>query len=71
VTFMDSMLQAWIFENDTRSLFVATEIEKLTVDIRQHILYLHSLDMNEEQGELQMCLFVCLSGRICIDSNSF
>jgi hypothetical protein len=66
VTFMDSMLQAWLFVDDTRSLFVPTEIQKLTINIRQHIIYLQSLDVNAERGEFQMYLF-CTDGRECID----
>jgi len=58
VTFMDSMLQSWLFVDDTRSLFVPTEIQKLSINIRQHIICLHSLDMNAERGEFQMCLSV-------------
>jgi hypothetical protein len=66
---MDSMLQAWLFLDDTRSLFLPTEIEKLTIDMRQHIVYLQSLDMNKEQGEFQVCFFY-VDGRVCIDSIS-
>ena len=58
VTFMDSMLQAWLFVDDTRSLFVPTEIQKLTINTMQHIAYLQSLDMNAERGEFQLCFFV-------------
>ena len=56
--------------DDTRSLFVPTEIQKLTVNIRQHIIYLQSLDVNAERGEFQMCFF-CTCGRECIDFISF
>ena len=58
VTFMDSMLQAWLFVDDTRRLFVPTEIQKLTINTTQHIAYLQSLDMNAERGEFQLCFFV-------------
>ena len=58
VTFMDCMLQAWIFVDDTRSLFIPTEIQKLTINMTQHIAYLQSLDMNAERGEFQLCFFV-------------
>jgi hypothetical protein len=58
VTFMDSMLQALLLLNDTRSLCIPTEIQKLTINVRQHIINLHSLDANAEQGEFQMCTFV-------------
>ena len=58
MTFMDSMLQAWFFVEDTRNLLVPTEIQKLTINVTQHIVYLQSLDMNVEQGEFQMCFFV-------------
>jgi len=58
VTFMDSMLQTLIVMDETRSLCVPTEIQKLTVNVRQHIIYLHSLDVNDEQGEFQMSTFV-------------
>jgi hypothetical protein len=61
VTFLDSMLQAWLFVDDTRSLFVPTEIQKLTINMTQHIVYLQSLDMNAERGKFQMCLF-CTGG---------
>ena len=70
MTFMDSMLQAWLFVDDTRSLFVPTEIQKLTINMTQHIVYLHSLDVNAEQGEFQMCFFCTRSGE-CIDFISF
>ena len=70
MTFMDSMLQTWLFVDDTRSLFVPTEIQKLTINTRQHIVYLQSLDVNAEQGRFQMC-FVCTCGREYIDFYSF
>jgi hypothetical protein len=70
VTFMDSMLQAWLFVDDTRSLFVPTEIQKLTINITQHVAYLQSLDVNAERGEFQMCVFCTCSGE-CIDFISF
>ena len=62
VTFVESMLQAWLFVYDTRSLLIPTEIQKLTMNIRQHIIYLQSLDMNAEQGEFQTCFFCTYSG---------
>jgi len=52
---MDSMLHAWLFVDDTRSLLVPTEIQKLTINTTPHIAYLQSLDVNAEQGEYQMC----------------
>ena len=58
MSFMDSMLQALLFVDDTRSLFVPTEIQKLTINTTQHIAYLQSLDMNAERGEFQLCFFV-------------
>jgi hypothetical protein len=64
------MLHAWLFLDVTQSLVLPTEIEKLTIDMRQHILYLQSLDMNEERGEFQTCFFY-VGGRDCIDSISF
>jgi hypothetical protein len=70
VTFMDSMLQAWLFVDDTRSLFVPTEIQKLTINIKQHIAYLQSHDVNAERGEFQTCFF-CTCGGECIDFISF
>jgi hypothetical protein len=70
VTFMDNMLQAWLFVADTRSLFVPTEIQKLTIDVRQHINYVQSLDFNAEQGEFQTSFFCTCSGE-CIDLISF
>jgi len=70
VTFMDSMLQAWLFVDDTRSLFVPTGIQKLTVNIRQHIMYLHSLDEKAEQGEFQTCTFVRLAEKVSNSSAS-
>jgi hypothetical protein len=70
VTFMDSMLQAILFVEDTRSLFIPTEIQKLTINIRQHIIYLQSLDVNAERGEFQTCFFCTYSGE-CIDFISF
>ncbi len=66
MTFMDSMLQAWLFVDDTRSLFVPTEIQKLTINMRQHIMYLQSLDVNAEHGRFQMYL-ICTGGRKYID----
>jgi fatty acid synthase len=50
VTFMDSMLQAWLFVDDTQSVLVPTQIQKLTMNMRQHIIYLQSLDLDQEQG---------------------
>ena len=70
VTFMDNMLQAWLFVDDTRSLFVPTEIQKLTIDTMQHIIYLQSLDVNAERGEFQVC-FRCTYCGECIDFISF
>jgi len=70
VTFMDSMLQAWLFVEDTRSLFIPIEIQKLTINIKQHIVYLQSLDVNAEWGEFQMCFF-CTCGREYIEFISF
>jgi hypothetical protein len=66
VTFMDCMLQSWLFVDDTRSLFVPTEIQKLTINTRQHMIYVQSLDVNAEQGRFQKCFF-CTCGRECID----
>ena len=70
VTFMESMLQAWLFVDDTRSLFVPTEIQKLTINMTQHNVYLQALDLNAERGEFQMCFFCTCSGE-CIDFISF
>jgi len=70
VTYMDSMLQAWLFVEDTRSLFVPIEIQKLTINTKQHIVYLQSLDVNAERGEFQMCFF-CTCGREYIEFISF
>ena len=64
VTFMDSMLQAWLFLKDTRSLFLATEIQKLTINMTQHTVYLQSLYENAEGGEFQTCTFVHFSEKI-------
>ena len=64
VTFMDSVLQAWLFVDDTRSLFVPTEIQKLTIDTRQHIFYLQSLDVIAERGEFQCASFVCVAENV-------
>ena len=50
MTFVDSILQAWLFVDDTRSLFIPTEIQKLTINMTQHIVYLQSLDVNAERG---------------------
>jgi hypothetical protein len=54
VIFMDCMFQAWAFVEDTRSLFVATDIQKLTINTKKHYICLQSLDVNAEQGEFQM-----------------
>jgi len=70
VTFMESMLQAWLFVDDTRSLFVPTEIQKLTINMTQHIVYLQSLDLNAERGEFQASFFCTYSGE-CINFISF
>jgi hypothetical protein len=56
--------------DDTRRLFVPTEIQKLTINTMQHIAYLQSLDMNAERGEFQLC-FYCTCSRGCIDFISF
>ena len=66
VTFMDSMVQAWLFVDDTRSLFIPKEIQKLTINMTQHIVYLQSLDVKAERGEFQTCFF-CTFCRGCID----
>ena len=60
---MDSIIHAWLFLNDTRDLYIGTEIQKLTIDMKQHIVYLQSLDVNEEPSEFQT-LF-CTGGREC------
>jgi hypothetical protein len=70
VTLVESMLQAWLFVDDTQNLLVTTEIQKLTINIRQHINYLQSLDLNAEQGEFQTSFFCTCSGE-CIDFISF
>jgi len=70
VTFMDSMLQAWLFVDDTRSIFIPTEIQKLTINMTQHIVYLQSLDVKAEGGEFQTCFF-CTFGREIFDFISF
>jgi len=70
VTFMDSMLQAWLFVDDSRSLFIPTEIQKLTINMPQHIVYLQSLDVNAERGRFQICFFF-RDGRDCIDFINF
>ena len=70
VTFVESMLQAWLFVDNTRSLFVPTEIQKLTINKRQHIVYLQALDMNAERGEFQKSFF-CTCSEECIDFISF
>ena len=70
VTFVESMLQAWFFVYDTRSLFIPTEIQKLTINMNQHVVYLQSLDVKAEQGEFQMCFF-CRCGREYIEFISF
>jgi len=70
VTFMDSMLQAWFFVEDTRNLLVPIEIQKLTINMTQHIVYQQSLDMNAERGEFQTSFF-CTCSEECIDFISF
>ena len=70
VTFIDSMLQAWFFVDDTRSLFIPTEIQKVTINMTQHNVYLQSLDVKAERGEFQTCFF-CTFGRESIDFISF
>ena len=70
VTFMESMLQAWLFVDDTRSLFIPTEIQKLTLNMKQHSVYLQSLDVNAERGRFQTYFFFS-DGRECIDFISF
>ena len=70
VTYVESMLQAWFFVYDTRSLFIPTEIQKLTINMNQHVVYLQSLDVKAEQGEFQMCFF-CRCGREYIEFISF
>jgi fatty acid synthase len=54
VAFMDNMLQAQLLQDDTRSLFVPTSIQKLTIDVKRHSACLHALgDASEELGECQ------------------
>jgi hypothetical protein len=67
---MDSVLQAWLLVDDTRSSFIPTEIQKLTINMKQHVVYLQSLDVNAERGEFQMC-FVYKFGREYIDIINF
>ena len=62
MTFVDSILQAWLFVDDSRNLFIPTEIQKLTINMTQHIVYLQSLDVNAERGRFQIC-FVFRDGR--------
>jgi hypothetical protein len=70
LTFVESMLQAWFFVDDTRSLFIPTEIQKLNINMKQHVVYLQSLDVNAERGDFQICFFCTRSGE-CIDCISF
>ena len=70
VTFVDSILQAWLFMDDSRSLFIPTEIQKITINMTQHIVYLQSLDMNAERGRCQTCFFF-RDGKEYIDFISF
>jgi fatty acid synthase len=52
VAFMDNMLQLDILSEDTRSLFVPTSLEKLTVHVKQHVAIIQALAAeNEEIGE--------------------
>ena len=36
VAFMDNMLQMKILQTDTRSIFVPTSVEKLSIDVTKH-----------------------------------
>jgi hypothetical protein len=53
VAFMDNMLQAQLLQYDTRSLFVPTSIQKLTIDVKRHATCLHAL--GDASGELGEC----------------
>jgi fatty acid synthase len=52
VTFMESMLEAWLFVDDTHTLFIPNEIQKLTINMMQHIVYLQSLYVNVKRDGL-------------------
>ena len=69
MTFVDSILQAWLLLDDSRNLFIPTEIKKLTINKTQHNNYLQSLDGNAERGRFQAFFF--RDGREYIDFISF
>jgi len=53
VAFLDSILQMKVFEQYSRSLFVLTFLQKLTIDIKQHDIDVQELEAkNEDVGEL-------------------
>jgi hypothetical protein len=53
------MLQAQIFHDDTRGLFVPIGIQKLTIDVKRQAACLQEMaSVSEEQGEIRTSL-VC------------
>lgn len=49
---MDNMLQLDMLSEDTRSLFVPTSLEKLTINTKQHVAIVQALAAeSEEVGE--------------------
>lgn len=47
VAFMDNLLQTLILQEDNRSLYVPTSIEKLVIDPMKHADYIESLPDEE------------------------
>jgi fatty acid synthase, animal type len=51
VSFMDTLLQVEILQLDSRSLYVPTAIEKLTIDPKRHINVLNEITATEEKSK--------------------
>lgn len=46
IAFLDNMLQMLILQEDTRSLFVPTGIQRLSIDTKQHLKYMQAFEEN-------------------------
>uniref|UniRef100_A0A8D8UL46 Fatty acid synthase n=1 Tax=Cacopsylla melanoneura TaxID=428564 RepID=A0A8D8UL46_9HEMI len=55
VAFMDNMLQLQILQYDTRGLFVPTSLQRLVIDVSEHINLLSTLD--EENPEYPVFMY--------------
>lgn len=57
---MDNMLQLQILQFDTRGLFVPTSLQKLVIDVSEHINMLSSLDEENPEYPVYVYKEVCV-----------